>query len=373
MNVSLKNSVWIPWMRRALQLAALAEGNVSPNPLVGAIVLNIDGVLVGEGFHSKSGGPHAEINALLQAGIKAKGGTLIVTLEPCCHYGKTPPCTEAIINAGIVKVIVALKDPDPRVSGNGLLRLKQAGIEVECGILSKEAEIQNKDFIFRVTTGRPFGILKWAMSLDGRIALPNGASKWISGIDSRHLVHKLRAKCDAVIIGGSSVRKDNPLLTTRGISNPEPLRVVFSKSCNFSCDEIIWNTAEAKTLLAYGPGFRENAENLKLPTGAEFLLLQESSPKALLNALAEKDCNSVLWECGPSLATLAIQENCVQELVVFIAPKLLGGLSAKTPLADFGFTKLEQALPLGDLSLHMLDKDLLLKIPFNSQNLDFPT
>ena len=211
---------WLAWMRRALQLASLAEGRTSPNPLVGAVVLDADGRLVGEGFHARAGEPHAEPVALAQAGDAARGGTIIVTLEPCCHHGRTPPCTEAILAAGVRRVVVALTDPDPRVAGGGLQRLRDAGLEVISGVLAADAAHQNRAFIHRVQTGRPWGVLKWAMSLDGRTALPNGASQWISGPPARAWVHGLRAQCDAVIVGGGTVRADDPLLTSRGGDPP---------------------------------------------------------------------------------------------------------------------------------------------------------
>ncbi|MED5469025.1 MAG: bifunctional diaminohydroxyphosphoribosylaminopyrimidine deaminase/5-amino-6-(5-phosphoribosylamino)uracil reductase RibD, partial [Cyanobacteriota bacterium] len=185
------SAVWLPWMRRALQLAALADGRTSPNPLVGAVVLDKAGKLVGEGFHARAGQPHAEVGALTQAGEQARGGTLVVTLEPCCHQGRTPPCTEAVIAAGLRRVVVAMRDPDPRVAGAGITRLRDAGLEVITAVLEPEAAHQNRAFVHRVCTGRPWGILKWAMSLDGRTALPNGASQWISGGEARSWVHRL--------------------------------------------------------------------------------------------------------------------------------------------------------------------------------------
>ncbi len=201
------NDLWIPWMRRALDLAAIAYGSTSPNPLVGAVILNSKGILVGEGYHSKAGGAHAEKAALAQAGERANGGTLVVTLEPCCHHGRTPPCTNAILKSGVKRVVVALQDPDPRVSGKGIEQLRQAGLEVIEGVLEKDAAYLNREFIFRIKTGRPWGILKWAMSLDGRIALPSGKSQWISGQSSRQKVHQIRSNCDAVIVGGGDSSK----------------------------------------------------------------------------------------------------------------------------------------------------------------------
>jgi diaminohydroxyphosphoribosylaminopyrimidine deaminase/5-amino-6-(5-phosphoribosylamino)uracil reductase len=217
-------------MRRALALAALGEGRTSPNPLVGAVVLDAAGELVGEGFHARAGEPHAEVGALAQAGARARGGTLIVTLEPCCHHGRTPPCSEAVIAAGISRVVVAMADPDPRVAGGGIARLRAAGLEVIEAVAEAEALRLNRAFVHRVRSGRPLGILKWAMSLDGRTALPNGQSQWISGPDARAWVHRLRASCDAVIVGGGTLRADDPLLTSRGRRHPEPLRVVISRS-----------------------------------------------------------------------------------------------------------------------------------------------
>ena len=368
MNNPINNDLWIPWMRRALQLASIGEGTTSPNPLVGAVVLDSSGALAGEGFHLKAGDPHAEINALSQAKEKSEGGILLVNLEPCCHQGRTPPCTEAIIKAGISKVIVALKDPDPRVCGAGILRLKQAGIEVVDGVLEQQASYQNRHFLFRIKTGRPWGILKWAMSLDGRISLPNGASKWISKAPARSWVHSLRSKCDAVIVGGETVRKDNPLLTSRGLANPEPLRVVFSKKCRFSKDLNIWKTEVAKTCLAFGPESRTSAESIEFSEGPELLHLDKSDAYSLFKALAQKGCNRVLLECGSSLASLALQQECVQELAVIVAPKLLGGLPANTPLANFGFTSIQEAIELDQLAFEKLDKDLLIKIPLQESH-----
>ncbi|MFO7628029.1 MAG: bifunctional diaminohydroxyphosphoribosylaminopyrimidine deaminase/5-amino-6-(5-phosphoribosylamino)uracil reductase RibD, partial [Prochlorococcaceae cyanobacterium] len=222
-------SPWRPWMERALQLAALGAGRTSPNPLVGAVVLDAEDQLVGEGYHARAGEAHAEVGALRQAGDRARGGTLVVTLEPCCHHGRTPPCSQAVIHAGVARVVLAMTDPNPLVAGGGIAELEAAGIEVISGIAAAEARALNRAFCHRLSTGRPFGILKWAMSLDGRTALPNGASQWISGPEARDWVHQLRAQCDAVIVGGGTVRADDPLLTSRGRRTPEPLRVVLSR------------------------------------------------------------------------------------------------------------------------------------------------
>jgi diaminohydroxyphosphoribosylaminopyrimidine deaminase/5-amino-6-(5-phosphoribosylamino)uracil reductase len=350
---------WGPWMERALQLAQLGEGRTSPNPLVGAVVLDGNGVLVGEGFHARAGEPHAELGALRMAGDRARGGTLLVTLEPCCHQGRTPPCTEAVIAAGIARVVVALGDPDPRVAGEGLARLRAAGIEVVEGVGENRARQQNRAFLHRVHMGRPLGVLKWAMGLDGRTALPNGASQWISGPGARGWVHGLRGQCDAVIVGGGTVRADDPLLTSRGRRRPEPLRVVLSRGLELPGQARLWDQGEAPTLVAHGAepsvGARERIDGL----GVERLALERCGPLPLLEALAARGCNQVLWECGPELAAAALREGCVQEVAAVIAPKLLGGEPARTPLGLLGAETMAEVPTLTTTELGWLEGDLL--------------
>ena len=348
-------------MRRALSLAALAEGHTSPNPLVGAVVLDRDGRLVGEGFHARAGEAHAEVGALRQAGDAASGGTLVVTLEPCCHHGRTPPCSEAVLRAGIRRVVVALEDPDPRVDGGGIRQLREAGLEVISGVLRQEACHQNRPFLHRVRTGRPFGILKWAMSLDGRTALPNGVSQWISGPPARDWVHQLRSVVDAVIVGGGTVRADDPLLTSRGRRSPEPLRLVLSHSLDLPDQAQLWDTAVAPTLVAHGP----EADPQCLPNGPEGLALSSCEPLQLMEALAERGCNQVLWECGPELAAAAIRQGCVQEIAVVVAPKLMGGMAARTPLGDLGFTAMEEVPCSAWYESSSLGDDWLLRVLIN--------
>ena len=354
--------MWDAWMRRALALAALADGQTSPNPLVGAVVLDQHGRLVGEGFHARAGDPHAEVGALAQAGDRAQGGTLVVTLEPCCHHGRTPPCSEAVLRAGVHRVVIALEDPDPRVDGGGIRRLRDAGLEVIPGVLREEARQQNRAFLHRVHTGRPFGILKWAMSLDGRTALPNGASQWISGPPARDWVHRLRSGIDAVVVGGGTVRCDDPLLTSRGRRSPEPLRVVLSRSLDLPDQAQLWDTAIAPTLVAYGP----EADPNRLPSGPEHLLLGVCDPRHLMTALAARGCNEVLWECGPELAAAAIRQGCVQEIAAVVAPKLMGGVAARTPLADLGFSSMDDVVCGAWYQSAPLGNDWLLRLPIHA-------
>jgi len=346
-------SPWLLPMRRALALAALGAGRTSPNPMVGAVVLDPAGQLVGEGFHARAGDPHAEVGALAQAGERARGGTLVVTLEPCCHHGRTPPCTEAVIAAGVQRVVVAMEDPDPRVAGGGIARLRAAGVDVVEAVGRSDALRLNRAFIHRVRSGRPLGILKWAMSLDGRTALPNGHSQWISGPAARAWVHRLRAGCDAVIVGGGTLRADDPLLTSRGQRRPEPLRVVMSRSLDLPEQARLWDQGLATTLVAHGPS--PAAAQGPAPSAAdrtrarldrlavERLELPACEPVELLQALASRGCNQVLWECGAELAAAALRQGCVQEVAVVVAPKLLGGMPARTPLADLGLARVDQA------------------------------
>jgi diaminohydroxyphosphoribosylaminopyrimidine deaminase/5-amino-6-(5-phosphoribosylamino)uracil reductase len=350
---------WLPWMRRALQLAALGNGRTSPNPLVGAVVLDREGRLVGEGFHARAGEPHAEVGALRQAGERARQGTLVVTLEPCCHHGRTPPCSEAVIAEGISRVVVAMTDPDSRVAGRGITRLREAGLEVIEGVAESEALQLNRAFVHRVTSGRPLGILKWAMSLDGRTALPNGDSQWISGPVARHWVHQLRARCDAVIVGGGTVRIDDPLLTSRGRCDPEPLRVVLSRELDLPSGARMWDRSTAPSLVAHGPEAGAEARAAIDRLGVERQELSCCEPLALLEELARRKCNQVLWECGPELAAAAVRQGCVQQLAVIIAPKLLGGTPARTALGNLAIEAMDSAPIWQSKALISLENDRL--------------
>ncbi len=356
------------WMERALELAALGRSTTSPNPMVGAVVLDAHGKLVGEGFHRGVGQPHGEVLALQQAGARAQGGILYVTLEPCCHYGRTPPCTEAILAAGVGHVVVAMVDPDPRVAGGGLERLRQAGLRVTQGIGEAQARVLNQAFVHRVGHGRPWGVLKWAASVDGRIAAKTGDSQWISGVPARRWVHQLRAQCDAVIVGPGTVQADNPLLTSRGQRQPEPLRVVLSRRLHLPRQARLWDQTVASTMVFHSPDANPAPAAHLEQQGVECVALEPCSPRAVLKHLAQRGCNTVLWECGPTLAAAAVQGGCVQEVAAVQAPKLLGGLEAFTPLGDLGITTMAQSLGLGKSRLERCGSDLIWRF-----HLDSPT
>ena len=354
-------SVHLQWMRRAIDLAQLGNARTSPNPLVGAVIINKYGELIGEGFHLKAGLPHAEAMAFNNLKSDPKGGILYVNLEPCCHEGKTPPCVKRIINSGIKKVFVSIKDPDSRVSGKGIKQLREAGIEVNLGLCKKEAISINKSFIHRNLTGQSYGVLKWAMSMDGRIGLKNGKSKWVTNNYSRSVVHSLRAECDAIIVGGNTLRKDNPFLTSRSKKSPEPLRVVFTKTLNLPRDRNLWNCDEAKTLVVYDESSANKKYLERLPRSVELAKIPSDNPKLLSKLLADRGLNKILWECGPNLATAAIKNGCIQETIAFIAPKILGGVSSMTPFADFNYEDMNEVKNLNTGAIKILNGDIFLK------------
>ena len=351
----------IKWMKRAIYLASLGKGRTSPNPMVGAVILDKNGNLISEGFHSKAGMPHAEAMAFNNLKKDARGGTIYVNLEPCCHQGKTPPCVDKIISFGIKKVYISIEDPDKRVSGKGIKLLKDAGIKVHKGLCERESLELNKSFIHKNITDSAYGVLKWAMSIDGRVGLKNGKSKWITNKDSRLLVHAYRACFDAIIIGGNTLRKDNPLLTSRGLRKKEPLRVVFTRTLDLPEKSNLWDCNIARTLVVYDAS-TANKEYLKrIPECVEIEEISSDNPKLISNLLAQKGCNNIFWECGPKLATSALKAGCIQELMTFIAPKILGGVGSMNPFDDFGFDDLNEVLNLNIPEISFIGDDILVK------------
>ena len=349
------------WMIRAIRLASLGMGSTSPNPLVGAVIIDKNGKLISEGFHQKAGMPHAEAMAFNNLKDDPSGGTLYVNLEPCCHRGKTPPCVDRIISSGIKKVFVSIKDPDLRVAGNGIRLLEKAGIEVNLGLCEYEALELNKSFIHKNLNGSCFGVLKWAMSIDGRVGLKNGQSKWITSEKSRALVHKLRAEFDAIIVGGNTLRKDNPLLTTRGLKEIEPLRVVFTRTLDLPLIAKLWDTKSSNTMVVYDSS-TANEENLKrIPKNVLIEKVSSDDPIILSKLLAEKGCNKVLWECGPKLATAAVKSGCIQEFITFVAPKIIGGTNGMTPFSDFEFQSMKQVINLNFQEITPSSNDFYLR------------
>ena len=363
--MSVENFIHKKWMRRALKLASLGRGLTSPNPLVGAVILDKHGKLISEGFHQKAGMPHAEAMAFNNLKEDPTGGTLYVNLEPCCHRGKTPPCVDKIISSGISEVYVSIKDPDLRVAGKGIRLLETAGIKVNLGLCENEALNLNKSFIYKNLNGSSYGILKWAMSIDGRLGLKNGESKWITTAKSRSLVHKLRADFDGIIIGGNTLRKDNPLLTTRGYKKIEPLRVVFTRTLDLPSRAKLWDTQLSNTLIVYNSSTADERKLKRIPKGVEIEKISSDNPLLISKLLAEKGCNKVLWECGPELATSAVKAGCIQEFITFLAPKILGGDSGMTPFSDFNFRSMDEVVNLNLQDIKFLGNDLYLESKYN--------
>lgn len=341
-------------------LAEKARGKTSPNPLVGAVIVK-NGEIVGEGYHPQAGKPHAEIYALTQAGEKAENATIYVNLEPCNHYGKTPPCTEALIKAGIKQVIIGMVDPDPRVSGSGIKKLMEAGIDVTVGVAEKLCLKLNEAFIHRVTQKRPFGIFKYAMTLDGKIATKSGHSQWITGKSSRQFVHQLRSGCDAVIVGGNTVRLDNPLLTSHEISDKNPLRVVMTKSFQLPSQAQLWETNTHPTVIFTLPQQETAFKKQLLASGVEIVEMENLSTTAVMNNLYQRGFNTVLWECGGNLANSAIIEGNVQKIYSFIAPKIVGGNNGFSPIGDLNINTMGEARCLKDVTINPMGEDFLVE------------
>ena len=355
------------YMQRCIELAQQARGQTAPNPMVGSVIVK-NGVIIGEGFHPKAGEPHAEIFAIRDAQKNAQktGGdlresTLYVNLEPCNHYGRTPPCSEAIVQAGIGEVVIGAIDANPLVSGTGCDRLRASGIKVTTGILEDQCLELNEAFFHRIKTNLPFGIFKYAMTLDGKIATTTGHSYWITGKESRQIVHDLRVGCDAIITGGNTVRLDNPHLTTHGLSHHSPLRVVITKSCDLPEDANLWKiTDNAKTLVVTVPDRNPELKQKLRDRDVEILELEDISPRIVMEALGKRGCNTVLWECGGRLSAAAIKAQMVQKVYAFIAPKLIGGFTAPSPIDNLDLNLMTSAINLLRPKFQQIGTDFLI-------------
>ncbi len=350
------------WMRRALALAEQGRGAVEPNPLVGAVVVK-GGVCVGEGWHQRFGGPHAEVHALAAAGEAARGATLYVTLEPCCHHGKTPPCTDAILCAGIAGVVAAMADPFPAVAGKGAELLRRAGVAVEIGLCEAEARRLNAPYLKLLSHGRPYVHAKWAMTLDGKIATRMGDSKWISNEESRRRVHELRGRMDAIIVGIGTVLADDPLLTARPPGPRTPVRIVLDSCGRLPQDSQLARTArETAVIMVTAPELAEaRAEELR-GLGCEVLLLPLEGTRpaltGLLDELGRRRMTNVLVEGGAGVLGGFRDAGEIDEIHVFIAPKLAGGATAMPAVAGLGCETIAQALSLRDWHVETIEGDL---------------
>ncbi|MDE2848895.1 MAG: bifunctional diaminohydroxyphosphoribosylaminopyrimidine deaminase/5-amino-6-(5-phosphoribosylamino)uracil reductase RibD [Gemmatimonadota bacterium] len=347
------------FMRRALDLAARGMGRTSPNPMVGSVVVR-DGVVLGEGYYREYGGPHAEPQALEEAGGRAQGAVLYVTLEPCCHQGSTPPCTDAIIASGIAHVHVAMADPDRRVSGKGIERLRAAGMTVETGLLEAEARELNAAYVRHRETGQPFVLLKLAQTLDGRIATRNGHSKWITGEAARKRVHLMRSRADAVLVGIDTVLADDPRLTVRHVDGRQPRRIVLDSRARTPLDAQVLNGDAPATVCVAETAPADRVDGLK-GTGAEVLVLpggDGSIPLTpLKSALGQTGIVTLMVEGGSRVAASFLRERAVDRIACFVAPRILG--AGIPSIADLALDDLSKAIQLNDTKVEQLDDDLL--------------
>lgn len=353
------------YMQRALALARQAEGRTAPNPPVGAVIVKNEKI-VGEGFHPQAGAPHAEIFALRQAGKQAAGAEIYVTLEPCSHFGKTPPCADALINAGIKTVFIGVTDPNPRVAGQGIERLKNAGINVYLGLLEQQCRHLIVAFSKHIRTGLPYTVYKTAMTLDGNTASISGDSQWISGVASRERVHQLRNRVDAIMVGIETVLHDDPQLNTRlsGVAARDPLRIVVDSRLRMPHESrMLHQLSSAGTLIAtcnHDPVKRSVLEK----NGAEIVLLPADSGKVSLTELwkelGRRDIQYLLLEGGATLATAALNERLIDRMMVFVAPKILGGNSHHGIFSGPGCLQMTEAVQLGNAQFEQVDEDILI-------------
>ena len=352
------------YMNRALELASLGGGFVNPNPQVGAVIVK-DGEVVGEGYHEKFGGPHAEVQALNDAGEFSRGAIMYVTLEPCVHYGKTPPCTKKIIENGLSRVKVAIEDPNPRVSGKGIKRLREEGIEVSLGLMEEEARNANEIYLNYVETGRPFVLLKLAMTLDGKIASREGDSRWISSESSREQVHGLRARYSAVGVGVNTVLADDPRLNVRKADGPDGARFVFDSRGRTPAGSRLLNIrSSAPTVLVTGEGLSETKLKKFDKPGVEVWSVRSDQGKLeidrMLDLMGKKGYDSLLVEGGGEIAWSFLDRNLVDKVRFFYSPKIVGGREAVSAVGGKGKAKVKESLKVEKLTTERYGGDVCL-------------
>jgi len=354
------------YINHAITLAKKGRGWVNPNPLVGAVIVK-NGKVIGEGYHEYFGGPHAEINAIEKATESVKDATLYVTMEPCSHHGKTPPCTEAIITSGIRKVVAGISDPNPLVNGKGLKILAGAGIEIRSAIGSAAVTKMNEAFLKYIVTGLPFCLLKTAMTLDGKIATVENASRWISGEDSRKYVHELRQENSAVMVGINTVLYDDPILNTRRIhkKNKDPLKIIVDTTGRIPLESKVLQMNPQLTILATSdkidPAKKRDLERM----GAQVLICPLKEGKVdlgyLMFSLGRMGIDSVMLEGGSSIAFSALMEGIVDKVISFIAPKIIGGAAAPSPVGGTGLPQMDEAIAVDNWNYKKLGSDILIE------------
>ena len=349
-------------MRRALELAAQGQGYVEPNPMVGCVIVQ-GAEIIGEGWHRRFGEAHAEINALELAGGRAAGATLYVSLEPCCHTGKTPPCSEALIKSGVRRVVVAQADPFEQVSGGGLAQLRDAGLEVELGVLESEARRLNRPYLTLLEQGRPWVIAKWAMTLDGKTATRTGSSQWISNERSRAVVHQIRGRVDAVVVGRRTAEIDDPQLTARPPGPRTAQRIVIDTGASLSSESQLVRTArDTPVMVVTGPEPPAPDRSRLEDDGCEVFVCdaddRDERLRQLFEELGRRRFTNVLIEGGGQLTGSLLTGRMIDEVHVFIAPKLIGGREAPGPMAGHGIGQMSGALGIDEPQVEQLDGDI---------------
>jgi diaminohydroxyphosphoribosylaminopyrimidine deaminase / 5-amino-6-(5-phosphoribosylamino)uracil reductase len=355
------------YMKLALELAEKGRGWTSPNPLVGAVVVKDDRI-VGRGYHQRVGGPHAEVNAIDDAGDQARGATLYVTLEPCNHFGRTPPCTEKILAAGIRRVVVAMTDPNPGVKGGGNTALKEHGLEVTCGICENEARRLNESFITWITTGRPFVTMKCAATLDGRIATRTGDSRWVTGPASRRFVHRMRHGVDGIMVGLETVKKDDPSLTTRldGETGADPTRIILDSHLAMPVTaKMLHQPSDAPTWVVCGPDAPPERRGALTNRGARVIEVPLKGGRIDLSRLMDQlgglGITSLLIEGGATVIGSAFAAGIVDKVCFFYAPKILGADDGVPICRGGGPAKMSQSIAVHDLTVFRFDTDVMLQ------------
>ena len=354
------------YMKRALELAAKGKGTTSPNPMVGAVLVDENCKIVGEGYHKKAGEPHAEINALRNAGVLAKGTTLYVTLEPCSHYGKTPPCADAIVKAGIKRVVISCGDPNDLVNGKGIKILKSAGIEVREHVLEEDGKKLNEVFFHWVINKKPFVATKYAMTLDGKIATSNGDSKWITNEKSRKYGHYLRSVYDAILVGKNTVIKDNSSLTCRYVKGKNPIRIVLDSRLEVPLDSNVFTDGMAQTILVVAD--ESEIDNKKIAKINEYknvsiLKIPSKNGKIDLNILfkklGENNITSIFVEGGSEVHGTIFDEGLVNRAYVFIGMKIIGGNNSLTPVGGKGAAYIKDGYFLKETNSKSFDDETM--------------
>lgn len=353
------------YMSIALELAEKGRGRVEPNPMVGAVLVK-NGDILGKGYHRAFGEAHAEIHAINEGGVNCKGATLYISMEPCAHYGKTAPCADAIIGAGIRRVVTAVIDPNPITSGKGIQKLKEAGIEIKTGVLEAQSKKLNAPFFKLMQEGLPYVILKWAMSLDGKIATYTGDSQWISSEESREYVHQVRGQMDGIMVGINTVLRDDPLLTCRIEGGRNPKRIIVDSNALLPLDSRLLKTVHEGEIIV---AVNKNAPHKRIERLEQFgcKIIQTRGDNGrvdlqeLFQRLGEMKLTNILVEGGGRIITSIIEEHLVDKIIVFIAPMIIGGMDAKIPVMGKGVDKVREAVEINDVTVKRFSNDTVIE------------